>query len=42
VSDPTAPWIRIVEGRGREAVQSTYAALLDGTVAASEGWMLRL
>lgn len=42
VSDPTAPWLRVVEAHGREAVQSTYAALLDGIVPAGEGRMLRV
>ncbi len=42
VSDPQAPWLRVVSASGREAVQSTYATLLDGRVAASEGRVLAL
>jgi hypothetical protein len=40
VSDAAAPWLQVVRGRGRDAVQSTYAALLDGAVAAREGHVL--
>jgi hypothetical protein len=42
VGDPRAPWLRIVSGRGREAVEATYGALLAGTVAAEEGRVLAL
>ncbi|HJV60328.1 MAG TPA: DUF2855 family protein, partial [Albitalea sp.] len=37
-----APWCRIVRGHGPEAVQRSYAALLDGTLPASEGHVLSL
>ena len=37
-----APWLRVVSASGREAVQSTYADLLDGRVAAAEGRVLAL
>jgi hypothetical protein len=40
VSDGAAPWLQVVRGRGRDAVQSTYAALLDGAVPAHEGHVL--
>jgi hypothetical protein len=42
VADSQTPWLRVVAARGRDAVQSTYAALLDGRVAASEGRVLAL
>ena len=42
VADSQAPWLRVVSARGREAVQSTYAELLDGRVAAAEGRVLAL
>ena len=38
----TTPWLRVVAGDGRDAVQSTYAALLDGRVPADEGRVLAL
>ena len=38
--DPAKPWLRVVAGKGREAVESTYAALLDGRVPANEGRIL--
>ncbi len=37
---PDQPWLKVVAGRGKEAVESTYAALLEGTVAANEGRIL--
>lgn len=40
VADPGRPWLHVVEERGRQAVETTYAALLDGTVAANEGRIL--
>ena len=40
VSDPTHPWLQVVSGQGRQAVETTYTALLDGRVAASEGRIL--
>jgi len=42
VQDEQAPWLRVVSARGREAVQSTYAELLEGRVAAAEGRVLAL
>jgi hypothetical protein len=42
VADGTAPWLRVVSGTGREAVQSTYSELLEGRVAATEGRVLAL
>ena len=35
-----APWLRVVSGRGREAVAATYLDLLDGKVPADEGRIL--
>ena len=40
VVEPGRPWLHVVEGRGRQAIEATYAALLDGTVAANEGRIL--
>ncbi|MDQ2733585.1 MAG: DUF2855 family protein [Pseudomonadota bacterium] len=37
-----AKWLEVVEGRGRDAVESTYAALLAGNVPAREGRVLSL
>jgi hypothetical protein len=31
------PWLQVVRGRGQEAIQAIYAALLSGTVPAKEG-----
>ena len=42
VADSQTPWLRVVAAQGRDAVRSTYAALLDGRVAASEGRVLSL
>jgi len=42
VGDPQAPWLRVVSANGRQAVESTYAELLDGRVAAAEGRVLAL
>ena len=42
VADPAAPWLQVVSASGREAVQSTYSALVDGRVAAAEGRVLAL
>jgi len=42
VAHSQTPWLRVVAARGRDAVESTYAALLDGRVAASEGRVLAL
>jgi hypothetical protein len=40
VSDPRTPWLRVVRGEGKAAVESTYAALLAGTVNPAEGHVL--
>ncbi len=42
VADPRAPWLHVVSTGGRDAVESTYAALLDGRVPAHEGRVLAL
>ncbi|MEP6738896.1 MAG: DUF2855 family protein [Caldimonas sp.] len=42
VDDPHDPWLRVVSGQGRAAVQDTYVALLDGHVPADEGRILRV
>ncbi|MBV9889315.1 MAG: DUF2855 family protein, partial [Rhizobacter sp.] len=34
VGDPAQPWLRVVTGNGRDAVDRTYAALLEGRVPA--------
>ncbi|WP_235717654.1 DUF2855 family protein [Mycolicibacterium goodii] len=34
------PWLRVVTGQGRDAVERSYRALLDGTMPASEGHIL--
>ena len=38
--DPARPWLQVVAGRGRQAVEATYSALLEGTVPANEGRIL--
>jgi hypothetical protein len=38
--DPARPWLQVVAANGRNAVESTYAALLDGRVPANEGRIL--
>ena len=40
VREPDRPWLNVVEGHGRAAVEATYAALLDGTLPANEGRIL--
>jgi hypothetical protein len=40
VTDPQAPWLRVVHGSGTEAIANTYAALLAGRVDPAEGHML--
>jgi len=42
VGNSQTPWLRVVAASGREAVQSTYSALVDGRVAAAEGRVLAL
>ena len=34
------PWLTVVHGQGARAVEKCYAALLDGTVPAAEGYVL--
>ena len=38
----TTPWLRIAEGRGRNAVESVYRAMLEGKVDPAEGHVLSL
>jgi len=38
--DPARPWLQVVAGQGRKAIESTYSALLDGKVPANEGRIL--
>nr|HET7859913.1 DUF2855 family protein [Caldimonas sp.] len=40
VADGERPWLRVVAGTGRDAVERTYAELVDGRVAADEGRVL--
>ena len=40
VTDAHNPWMRVVHGRGRQAVERTYAALLDGRTDPREGNLL--
>ena len=40
VGDPASPWLRVVEGRGRDAVAATYATLVDGRIDPRDGHML--
>lgn len=40
VTDGAKPWLRIVRGKGPQAVEATYAALLDGHMPAQEGHVL--
>jgi hypothetical protein len=42
VADPARPWLRVVMGSGRAAVEATYGAMLDGRVPAAEGRVLAL
>lgn len=42
VSDPQRPWLRVLEGEGRDAVESAYVSLLDGQVPPDAGWVLRV
>jgi hypothetical protein len=42
VNDPLRPWLRVVSGRGRDAVEASYRDLLDGKVPPEEGRMLSL
>ena len=38
--DPARPWLKVVAGQGRKAVESSYSALLEGKVPANEGRIL--
>lgn len=40
VTRPENPWLTVVSRQGREAVDATYAALLDGRIPAREGHIL--
>jgi hypothetical protein len=42
VTDPRHPWLRIVQGHGRDAVEAAYQALLDGRALPREGHILGL
>jgi hypothetical protein len=42
VADRERPWLRVVSGSGRDAVERSYAELLDGRVPADEGRVLSL
>ena len=42
VDDTERPWLRVVSATGRDAVEQTYFALLDGRVPADEGRVLAL
>jgi hypothetical protein len=42
VGDAHRPWLRVVPGNGRDAIQRTYDELLDGRVPADEGRVLAL
>jgi len=42
VTDASNPWLRVVRGRGRAAVEATYAALLAGSMNPVEGHVLSL
>lgn len=40
VTDPVAPWVRVVTGAGAEAVTATYREVLGGSRPAAEGQVL--
>ncbi len=42
VTDAQHPWLQVVRGEGRAAVQEVYAALLDGRTRPQEGHVLTL
>lgn len=42
VTDTERPWLRVVRGQGRDAVDAVYAALLNGRIRPEEGHMLAL
>ena len=42
VTDAQHPWLQVVRGQGRAAVEEVYAALLDGRARPQEGHVLTL
>ena len=42
VTDPRHPWLQVVHGHGREAVEAVYRALIDGRSHPHEGHVLGL
>ena len=40
IDDADHPWMTVVIGHGRDAVEQTYVRFLDGTVPANEGHIL--
>jgi hypothetical protein len=42
VTNPASPWLRVVRGEGRAAVEAVYTALLDGRTNPAEGHILRV
>jgi hypothetical protein len=42
VSGAERPWLRVVAGNGRDAVERTYGGLLEGRIPADEGRVLAL
>jgi hypothetical protein len=40
VTRSDTPWLTVVRGEGKTAVEECYTALLDGTVPAREGHIL--
>jgi hypothetical protein len=42
VTNGEHPWLTVVTGQGRDALEQSYLALLDGTVPANEGHMLSI
>jgi hypothetical protein len=42
VTDPAAPWMRVVRGRGPQAVEQVVRQMLDGRAAPDEGHVLTM
>jgi hypothetical protein len=40
VTDPKAPWLRVVRGEGEAAIEAVYKALVDGKINPAEGHVL--
>ena len=40
--DPHRPWMQVVAGRGPQAVEQVYRAMLAGSVKPDEGHVLSL